>query len=211
MATLVGTVDRHIKNMDTALTEYVKSEDLFKQFHTYYDVDERIGKYRFDCTGFVKYMLLDSRIVIPTNIGRGLGNVSGTTEQWITLAKQLRKNGGEINGWRSVNSPQPGDIVITEAHAMISMGTMKDGVLQIADSTGSPHGRDGTDTRYNGTKTRTGMGTGYIKVTPNPSWTGSWSESNKRANPNGWGPWVQSWNNRGVGNLSVMEAVRPPR
>jgi len=165
-------VNRHL---DNAMSKTVNRSKYghFTGQNRYYEVDWNSGKYVFDCCGFVKYMLIESgkKQEEISFLGGGRKNRSGSPGDWVEFAKSLKQRGGRVPGWVLAKTPQPGDILMTSRHVMISMGTPQGDTLKIADSTSTPH-REG-DTRGPG---RNGMGKGYIRVRQTShGWEHAWN------------------------------------
>jgi len=166
---LTETVEKHLDIM-----KKVDKKGESKYYHhkkpTYYKVNVEKGIYQFDCCGFVKYMLAEACGIKQDKLnflapGRG-PNASGSPQDWVDFAKQLETV--LTTGWRRVfDTPRAGDILFTNIHVMISMGTVnkENGTLLIADSTEYHHGKTGfKDTREDKPGLKTGMGTGSIRV-----------------------------------------------
>jgi hypothetical protein len=125
------------------IKNWIKQGKSFTEWNTGYgspnwwlDVDVGVGRYRFDCCGFVKYMLnealpghnLEEFLVTEKhcpNVSR-FKNGSGAPEEWIDWAEKLKNKGGRHNGWQlmvaptpgydNVNVIKPGDILIKRDH-----------------------------------------------------------------------------------------------
>jgi len=111
-----------LRKNKTAFTEWKtgfgNKENLSNPWN---DVDEKFGRYRFDCCGFVKYMLTQA---LPKDSvalesmkkflvqeyhygGRKLNYTSGSgqPEEWVDWAVILKNNGGRKGGWELVAAP----------------------------------------------------------------------------------------------------------
>ena len=151
-------------------------------------------RYRFDCHGFVRYMINDEFNGPNWRNGKGgypinnyeswrrpmkfIGldgegnpiakpwNVSGLNEEWWAFGEKMK--GKSADGWKGVTTEdlRRGDIIMTKKHLMIAMGSPDpNGMLRIADSTATPHFNDSH--RVKGDKSKSGLGTGEIKVEGN--------------------------------------------
>jgi hypothetical protein len=158
----------------------------------WFDVDVNAGRYKFDCHGFVRYMINDA--FNGPNWRNDLGgntiknydswkrpmkfigqlkskpwNFSGSNDEWWKFGEDVNEN--SVTGWKGVTMEdlRRGDILITEGHVMIAMSSPdKMGQLLIADSSG---GHKGEDHRADD-KDVHGMGKGKIRVEGNmTSWT----------------------------------------
>lgn len=139
-------------------------------------VDEAIGQFRYDCSGFLKYALTHS---VPEAL-HSLQEASvrrPLAKHFVRLITSLPP--GEVEGhWKpleQVTDLAPGDIIAwlkpadieseNTGHVMIVGGTIRQHptrsneiIVPIIDSTGIPHGR--SDSRYQ--TDATGLGTGNI-------------------------------------------------
>jgi len=175
---LAVTVNNHMANMriKNGTTDW-GTGFLINGLKHWSDVDVNIGKYKFDCCGFVKWMLMNS----PDNISKlplsflgrrnnNVGKSSGHPNDWYNHWVNVRNNG--VPGWtlvKNYGNIKFGDILIKNSdangehgHMMIAMGRLNDGLLAIADSSGTCGHKD--DSRKPPAK---GMGTGKIKVEGN--------------------------------------------
>jgi hypothetical protein len=149
------------------------------------------GSYKFECTGFVKYMLMKefSGIKNHDNFQNADGinwmdghlsfllytnpetlnqtyKSAGSPDQWVQHAQELKpgekKAGSMMRRLVNLSDIKAGCILITKNHVMISMGTVQhNGALRVADSTSTPHGSH--DDRQK-TTSKSGFGKGYISV-----------------------------------------------
>jgi hypothetical protein len=160
-ALLLGEVQRELSAMKKTHYQHTTA------------VDEAVGKFYYDCSGMVDYAL--DRVLardaqqLPTSTSKR--PLAGDIERFLHNAA-----GRPVQGWQAVTRVDqlgPGDLVdwlVTEdsttgdtGHVMVVLGAPKpnparDGewLVQVADSTLSPHA---LDSRHPG---ETGLGTGTI-------------------------------------------------
>lgn len=190
---LYEKVEEHFKNFEEkrGITEWKGSDHGEPGY--WFDVDVQRGRYRFDCHGFVRYMINDTfngnnwRNDIGGNttknqyeswerpmrfIGQGKKhpwNWSGSNEEWWQFGEDVKNNGVYQRYQYVTGNPRRGDILITKKHLMIAMASPDDkGHLLIADSCGGHGGEDNRTV----SKQIHGMGKGKIKMQGNKtSWT----------------------------------------
>lgn len=159
-------------------------------------VDEAIGQFRYDCSGFLKYALTHS-------VPEALHSLQEATvrrplaKHFVRLITSLPPGEGEGH-WKpleQVTDLAPGDIIAwlkpadiesdNTGHVMIVGGTIRQHptrsneiIVPIIDSTGIPHGR--SDSRYQ--TEATGLGTGNIILVADEAGQAigyRWSDSHK--------------------------------
>lgn len=120
-------------------------------------VDVESCVYKFDCCGFVRYMLertfgrIDTQIVTAAGSQRLFPRgTSGSPDGWMALVSNLGAR-LRVPGWGLVTLQErviEGFILVTPKHLMISMGVEQNGRLLIADSTAlRPPGARGMGTQ----------------------------------------------------------------
>jgi hypothetical protein len=167
-------------------------------------VDRTTGSYRYDCVGFVSYALKQVAPQARESAFKALGIKPGripSPPQYRAFFASLADN--PQPGWRAVTKVsdlRPGDVVVwefktktTTGHAVV-IGSVPvagpDGawVVEVYDSTASPHGEDSrpNDQRAEVPATngkRSGLGRGLMAFTADPA-TGAltgyrWSPKSK--------------------------------
>jgi hypothetical protein len=166
-------------------TEYV---------HPPYTSDDATGMYRFDCLGFVDYVLMGADMTSYNEIGK---NANPSIESYSAYFNRLDTRTANTRGWTKVMHPidlKPGDICLWLKPSTLDTGHMwiiagkpevnpkrnDEVMVRIFDSTGTVHTDDSrTDSSF-----KTGLGSGIlgfmVETTGNPIglyWEGGKSTS----------------------------------
>ncbi|MGA8331524.1 MAG: hypothetical protein WB777_19830 [Mycobacterium sp.] len=158
---LIGEIDRELGAM--RVTHYQHTTR----------VDEASGSFMYDCSGLLDYALgrvLPSAVrVMPTStstrplagdieryLRRGLrGQIGG----WQALARVDELRPGDVIAWLATEDSKTGDtghVMVVHATPVRNTARRQEWLVQVADSTLSPHARDSRHAP------ETGLGTGTI-------------------------------------------------
>ncbi|MDT5260499.1 MAG: hypothetical protein QOD10_5579 [Mycobacterium sp.] len=160
-ALLLGEVKRELAAMKETHYQHTTS------------VDEAIGKFFYDCSGMVDYalgrVLPDDAKALPTStLKRPLAGdielflhdaVAQPVPGWQALTRVDQLGPGDLVAWQATEDSTTGDtghVMVVLAAPAPNPGRNGEWVVQVADSTVSPHA---LDSRH---RSQTGLGTGTI-------------------------------------------------
>ena len=158
---LIGEIDRELSAM--RVTHY--------QHNT--QVDEANGSFKYDCSGLLDYALSralpDSLHALPHDtsarplagdieryLRRGL---SGSVNGWRAIVRVDELSAGDVVTWLATEDSKTGDtghVMVVRSEPVRNSKRPHEWLVEVADSTLSPHARD---SRHEG---ETGLGTGTI-------------------------------------------------